>query len=49
MMPEKNQTLKIRKGTNNVRNVHILRTFPILHFLDVLKKKIGTSYVLDIV
>ena len=30
--------LKIRKGTKNVRNLHILRTLPILHFFDALKK-----------
>ena len=33
--------LKIRKGMKNVRNPHILRTLPILHFFDVLKKKFG--------
>ena len=41
MMPGKiklQKYLKIRKGTNNVRNAHILRTFPILHFFYVLKK-----------
>ena len=29
--------VKIRKGTKNVRNPHILRTLPILNFFDVLK------------
>ena len=29
--------LKIRKGTKNVRNPHILRILLILHFFDVLK------------
>ena len=29
--------LKIRKGMKNVRNPHILRTLPILHFFDALK------------
>ena len=28
---------KIHKGTKNVRNPHILRTLPILHFFGVLK------------
>ena len=28
---------KIRKGTKNVRNLHILRTHSIFHFYDVLK------------
>ena len=28
--------LKIRKGTKNVRNPHILRTLSILHFFDAL-------------
>ena len=40
MMPEKiklQKYLKIRKGTKNVRNPHILRTLPILHIFDVLK------------
>ena len=40
MMPEKiklKNYLKIRKGTKNVRNPHILRTFPILNLFDVLK------------
>ena len=39
---------KIHKGTKNVRNPHILRTFPILQILDFLKF-FGTSYGLDIV
>ena len=30
--------LKIGKGTKNMRNPHILRTLPILHLFDVLKK-----------
>ena len=30
--------LKIIKGTKNLRNLHILRTLPILHIFDVLKK-----------
>ena len=41
MIPEKNQIpkiLTIRKGMKNVRNPHILRTLPIMHFIDVLKK-----------
>ena len=42
MMPGKiklKKYLKIRKGTKNVRNPHILRTLlPILHFFDALKK-----------
>ena len=29
--------LKIRKGRKNVRNPHILRNLPILHFFDALK------------
>ena len=52
MMSEKNKHqkyIKIRKGTKNVRNPHILRTLPILHFFDVLKTLFGTSYVFDIV
>ena len=41
MMPEKiklQKYLKIKKGTKNVRNPHILRTLLILHIFDVLKK-----------
>ena len=40
MIPRKmklSKYLKIRNGTNNVRNAHILRTLPILHFFDILK------------
>ena len=29
--------LRIRKGTKNVRNPHIYRTLPILHFFENLK------------
>ena len=29
--------LNIRKGTNKVRNAHILHTLPILHYFDVLQ------------
>ena len=29
--------LKIKKGTKNVRNPHILRTLSFLHFFDALK------------
>ena len=29
--------LKVRKGTKNVRNPHILHVLSILHFYDVLK------------
>ena len=39
MMPEKiilQKYLKIRKGTKNVRNPHILHTLPILHFFEIL-------------
>ena len=39
-MPKKiklQKYLKIRKGTKNVRNPHILHTLPILHIFDVLK------------
>ena len=41
MMPKKiklQKYLKIRKGTKNMRNSHILRTLPILHIFDVLKQ-----------
>ena len=51
MMPEKiklQKYLKIKKGTKNVRNPHILRTLLILHIFDVLKK-IWDSILLDIV
>ena len=37
---QKNQNpkiLKIKKGMKNVRNPHILRTLPILHFFEFLK------------
>ena len=40
MMPKKiilQKYLKITKGMKNVRNPHILRTLPILHFFDALK------------
>ena len=41
--------IKIRKVTKNVRNPHILRTLPILHFVDALNFFFWTSYVMDIV
>ena len=40
MMPEKiilKKYLKIRNCMKNVRNSHILRTLPILHFFEILK------------
>ena len=40
MMPGKiklKKYLKIRKGTKNVRNPHILRTLPIHHLFEVFK------------
>ena len=39
---------KIHKGTKNVRNPHIVRTLPILHFFGVLKF-FETSYGFDVV
>ena len=44
MMPKKiklQKYLKIRNGTKNVKNPHILRTLPILHSFDALKKILG--------
>ena len=41
MMPKEiilQNYFKIRKCMKNVRNPHILRTLPILHFFDALKK-----------
>ena len=41
MIPRKiklQKYFKIRNGTKNVRNAHILRTLSILNFFDVLKK-----------
>ena len=32
---------KINKGTKNVRNPHILRTLPILHFFSLFKIFLG--------
>ena len=40
MMPEKiilQKYKKIRKGTKNVRNPHILRTLSFLHFFELFK------------
>ena len=40
MMPEKiklQKYLKIKKGTKNVRNPHILRSLPILHLFELFK------------
>ena len=39
---------KIHKGTKNVKNTHILRSLPILHFFGLFKF-FGASYGLDVV
>ena len=38
----------MHKGTKNVRNPHILRTLPILHYFGLFKN-IGASYGSDVV